>query len=164
MIERRHDHVTRKRVSEMSDEEKTRLLLTSEKTGLPNRRAFDESTETKWVAMGDVNGLKLVNDTYSYAAGDVLIHRKAEAVVEVGLEAYHDKGDEFLFKGNSYQELNDKLSRAQRLLRETPFAVEGMDSRITSIPGTDFSYGIGTNLKEAERSLKHQKELRKAQH
>ena len=163
MVERRKDFVTRKRVSEMSEEEKTRALLTSEKTGLPNRRAFDEHPASEWVAMGDVNGLKALNDTYGYSAGDVLIHRVAEAAIEAELEAYHDKGDEFLFRGESYRDLNEKLSRAQRLLRETPFAVEGMDGRITSIPGTDFSYGIGTTLKEAERSLKHQKELRKTQ-
>jgi GGDEF domain-containing protein len=92
MIERRHDQITRKRVSEMSEEEKIRALLTSEKTDLPNRRAFDEGSETAWVAMGDVNGMKALNDTYGYSAGDVLIHHLAEVVVEVGLDAYHDKG------------------------------------------------------------------------
>jgi hypothetical protein len=43
MIERRVDHATRKRVSEMSVEEMRQALLVSEKTGLPNKRAFDES-------------------------------------------------------------------------------------------------------------------------
>ncbi len=34
--------------------------------------------------------------------------------------------------------------------------------RITTIPGADFCFGIGTDLKEAEVSLKRQKEIRKA--
>jgi hypothetical protein len=36
--------------------------------------------------------MKALNDPYGYSAGDVLIHHLAEVVVEVGLDAYHDKG------------------------------------------------------------------------
>ena len=159
MIERRTDHVTRKRVSEMTQEEMRQALLVSDKTGLPNKRAFDEGRLSPWVAMSDLNGLKALNDEYGYSAGDILIRRFAEVLVDVGVDAYHDKGDEFVFKGESYQELNEKLSQAQSLLRTEPFAVCGMDGRITSMPGADFCFGIGTNLEEAERLLKHQKRL-----
>ena len=161
MTERRTDHVTRKRVSEMSTEEMRRALLVSEKTGLPNRRAFDEGETSPFAAMSDVNGLKMLNDQFGYSAGDVLIQRVADILTEVGLDAYHDKGDEFLCKGKSYKELNRGLSEAQRLLRNQPFAVCGLDGRITTLSGADFCFGIGTNLEEAEMSLKHQKELRK---
>jgi hypothetical protein len=91
----------------------------------------------------------------------VLIKRLAETLISVGLDAYHDKGDEFLCKGKSFQELNQKLSQAQRILSQQPFVVIALDGRITTIAGADFSFGIGTNLLEAERSLKNQKELRK---
>jgi hypothetical protein len=70
MIERRIDHVTRKRVSEMSPEEMRRALLISQKTGLPNRRAFDEGRPSAFVAMSDVNGLKAMNDKYGYNTGE----------------------------------------------------------------------------------------------
>jgi GGDEF domain-containing protein len=159
MIERRTDHVTRKRVSEMTPEEMRQALLVSEKTGLPNKRAFDEGRLSPWVAMSDVNGLKALNDEFGYSAGDILIRRFAEVLAGVGLDAYHDKGDEFIFKGESDEELNEKLSQAQTLLRNEPFAVCGMDGRIASLPGADFCFGIGPNLEEAERSLKHQKRL-----
>lgn len=161
MIERRVDHVNRKRVAEMSPEEMRRALLASEKTGLPNRRAFDEGEASPFVAMSDVDGLKGLNDQYGYSAGDVLIRRFAEVLLSVGLDAYHDKGDEFLCKGKSYAELNLKLSEAQRLLREQPFVVRSVNDRIATINGADFCFGIGTNLTEAEVSLKRQKELRK---
>jgi GGDEF domain-containing protein len=161
MTERRIDHLTRKRVSEMSPDEMRRALLLSEKTGLPNRRAFDEGARSPYVAMSDVDGLKVLNDQFGYSAGDVLIRRFADVLVAVGLEAYHDKGDEFLCKGNSYQELNRRLSEAQRRMREEPFAVNAVDGRITTIEGADFSFGLGTNLEEAEVSLKRQKELKK---
>lgn len=163
MIERRIDHERRKRVSEMSPQEMRQALLVSEKTGLPNKRAFDEREPSLWVAMCDVNGLKALNDGFGYSAGDILIRRLAEVLTTVEVDAYHDKGDEFLCRGSSYNELNQKLSRAQKLLQEEPFAVCGMDGRITSVPEADFCFGIGTNLEEAERSLKHQKELRKVQ-
>jgi GGDEF domain-containing protein len=163
MIERRVDAVTRKRVAEMSPEEMKLALLTSQKTGLPNRRAFDEGGISPWVAMSDVNGLKDLNDRFGYSAGDTLISRFADAIVASGLDAYHNQGDEFLFKGRSYQELNEKLAEVQSLLKTQPFAVQGLDGRITTIPGADFCFGIGTSLEEAERSLKHQKELQRLQ-
>jgi GGDEF domain-containing protein len=106
MTERRKDHITRKRVAQMSPEEMRRALLTSDKTGLPNTRAFDEGEVSPWVAMSDVNGLKALNDEFGYAAGDTLIKRFAEVLVSVGLDAYHDKGDEFLCKGKTFEELN----------------------------------------------------------
>jgi len=163
MTERRTDHLTRKRVEQMSPEEMRRALLISDKTGLPNRRSFDEGPVSPLVAMSDVNGLKALNDEFGYSAGDTLISRFAEVLISVGLDAYHDKGDEFLCKGKSYQELNNKLSQAQRILMQEPFPVLAVDGgRITTIPGADFCFGIGTDLKEAEVSLKHQKELRKA--
>jgi GGDEF domain-containing protein len=162
MTERRTDHSTRKRVAEMSPEEMRRALLVSDKTDLPNKRAFDEGKVSPWVAMSDVNGLKSLNDEFGYSAGDTLIRRFAEVLVSIGLDAYHDKGDEFLCKGESYQDLNNKLSQAQRILRNQPFPALAVDGRITTIPGADFCFGIGTDLKEAEVSLKHQKELRKA--
>ena len=161
MRDRRTDHLTRKRVSEMSPQEMRTALLLSVKTGLPNRRAFDEGDTPAFIAMIDVNGLKALNDSFGYSAGDVLICRLADVLRQVGLDAYHDKGDEFLAKGKSYQDLNGKLLEALGLLRNQPFAVCGLDGRITTISGADFCFGIGTNLEEAEKSLKHQKELHK---
>jgi len=163
MIERRIDHLTRKRVAEMSAEEMRVALLVSAKTGLPNRRAFDEGAPSPFVAMSDVNGLKALNEKFSYSAGDILIRRFAEVLTSVGLDAYHNHGDEFLCKGETFQDLNLKLTQAQRHLREEPFAVCGLDARITTIPGADFCFGIGTNLDEAEASLKRQKELQKVE-
>ncbi len=81
MIERRTDNVTRKRVAEMSPGEMRRALLVSDKTALPNRRAFDEGKTSHWVAIGDVNGLKALNDEYGYSAGDALIRCFAEVLV-----------------------------------------------------------------------------------
>lgn len=160
MIDRRIDHITRKRVSQMSKEEMRRVLLTSEKTGLPNRRAFDEADASPYVAMADVNGLKALNDRYGYSAGDVLIRRFAEILVEVGLDAYHEKGDEFLCRGQSFEELQRKLSHARNLMRLRSFVVHNLDMRKTEFEGADFCFGIGRNQHEAEKKLKREKRIR----
>ena len=75
------------------------------------------------------------------------------------LDAYHDKGDEFLCKGSSFQELNSKLCRAQQLMKQQTFVAESVNGLVATIVGAEFCFGIGPNLKEAERSLKLQKEL-----
>ena len=163
MIERRIDFAKRKRVSEMSPEEMRHALLVSEKTGLPNRRAFDEGRPAPWVAMCDCDGLKAMNDAYGYRAGDTLIHRLAEVLQELGLDAYHNQGDEFIVRGEYYRDLDAQLSEAQLRLRSNPFVVQSVHDAVVPINGTVFSYGIGTNLKEAETSLKRQKEIRKTE-
>lgn len=161
MNERRIDFATRKRVSEMTPEEMRRALLVSDKTGLPNRRAFDEGEASAFVAMSDLDGLKMMNDRYGYSTGDTLIRTFAELLLSMGLDAYHDKGDEFLCKGQSFQELNTKLRKAQHLMKRQTFVAESVNGLVAKIEGAEFCFGIGTNLKEAERSLKLQKELRR---
>ena len=128
MIERRTDNVTRKRVAEMSPEEMRRALSVSDKTDLPNRRAFEEGKAAPWVAISDVNGLKALNDEYGYSAGDALIRSFAEVLVNVGLDAYHDKGDEFLCKGSPIRILIiNSLTKAQRILRQQSFPAFAVD-------------------------------------
>jgi hypothetical protein len=61
--------------------EMRRELLTSEVTGLPNRRAFDEVPPS--VAISDVDGLKAVNDIYGYEAGDALLKAKSQGLFSV---------------------------------------------------------------------------------
>ena len=148
MTERRVDHARRKRVSEMSPEEMRHALLVSEKTGLPNRRAFDEAEPSPWVAMCDCNGLKAMNDNYGFRAGDTLIQRLAEVMKEIDLDAYHNQGDEFIVRGEYFRDLDAKLSEAERRLRCNPFVVHPMNDLVVPINGTVFSYGIGTNLKD----------------
>lgn len=98
----------RQRVAEMSPEEMQRALLTSEVTGLPNRRAFDEAGQAAVVGMSDVDGLNALNRS-GYDAGNALLRAKADALRQAGLDAYHDKGDEFLCRGSDIKELHSKL-------------------------------------------------------
>jgi GGDEF domain-containing protein len=160
--ERRVNLEKRRRVAEMSAKQMARELLTSEATGLPNRRAFDEADVAPAVAMSDVDGLKALNDQYGYAAGNALLKAKAEALRQAGLEAYHDKGDEFLYRGNSIEELWANLERARAILRSLTIVVERTDGGSIHFAGADFSYGVGKDAAEAERGLKSNKDERNA--
>jgi len=144
----------------MSREEMQRELLTSEVTGLPNRRAFGEAGVALAVAMSDVDGLKALNK-YGYEVGDAVLKAKADALRTAGLEAYHDKGDEFLCRGNHIEELVDKLERARAILRDRMIVVKRPDGSTLTVHGADFSYGVGTDIDEAESALRSHKAERK---
>ena len=127
------------------------VVLICALTGLPNREAFDQGKASPFVAVAAVDLMKVFNDFYGNIAGDALLRRLAKILLNVGLDAYHQQGDEFLCKGESREELNVKLSQARKIFRE-PFQVYA-DGRIQPIEGTDFSFRIGTNPEEQEAAL-----------
>src|SRR3989475_12906771 len=96
--ERRVALKKRRHVAEMSPEEMRRELLTSEVTGLPNRRAFEEAGAAPAVPMSHVDGLKALNK-HGYEVGNAVLKAKADALRGAGREAYHDKGDELASRG-----------------------------------------------------------------
>jgi GGDEF domain-containing protein len=159
--ERRVALTKRRYVAEMSPEEMRLELLTSEVTGLPNRRAFNEAGAALAVAMSDLDGLKALNK-YGYEVGNVILKAKAEALREASLEAYHDKGDEFLCRGNDRKELAKKLERARAILRKRTILVELADGSTRPITGADFSYGVGQDIEEAGSRLRSHKAERES--
>jgi GGDEF domain-containing protein/predicted protein tyrosine phosphatase len=127
------------------------IVLMCAITGLPNRQAFDQGKASPFVAIADVERMKLFNEFYGAIAGDALLRRLAKIMIGVGLDAYHQQGDEFLCKGDSREELTSKLSEARRIFQE-PFQVYA-DGRIRTIEGADFSFGIGANFEEEKAAL-----------
>ncbi|MGA3089086.1 MAG: dual specificity protein phosphatase family protein [Terriglobales bacterium] len=132
------------------------VVLISPLTGLPNRQAFDQGKRSPFVAVADVDLMKMFNEFYGPIAGDALLCRLAKILLSVRLDAYHQSGDEFLCKGESRQELTAKLSQAQQLSKE-PFQIYA-DGRIQTIEEADFSYVIGATLEEAETALSRAKQ------
>jgi len=128
-----------------------RVVLISALTGLPNRHAFDEGRASPFVAIADVDLMRVFNDVYGQIAGDALLCRLAKILIGVGLDAYHQQGDEFVCKGESREELHAKLSQARQIFRES-FQVYA-EGRIQTIEGTDFSFEIGTSLEEEKAAL-----------
>ena len=110
------------------------MANTDSMTGVRNKHAYldnealidskIESGELKNVAvvLGDINGLKHVNDTYGHAAGDQLIkdactliceHFKQGAVFRIG-------GDEFavILQGKGYETMHDVMNEFNRKVEE----------------------------------------------
>jgi GGDEF domain-containing protein len=131
------------------------VVLISALTGLPNRQAFEEGAESPFMALADVDLMKVFNDSYGRIAGDVLLRRLAKILISVGLEVYHSRGDEFLCKGESCEELQAGLSKARQIFRGSfQLYAEG---RIQTIEETDFSFGIGATIEEAQAAFREVK-------
>lgn len=165
-VDRRQNVDLRAAVESMSPEEQVKAIYQSDKTGLPNKRAFDwaeiNQGPAKAIGMSDADGLKALNDKYGYAAGDALLKAKAEALQEAGLQAFHDKGDEFMFRGESPEDMNTKLDKAKELLQNRVIRFTGSDGKMHEFSGANFSAGVGSDLESAEAALKTQKAARKA--
>ena len=156
LTERRVALEKRRLVSEMSVEEMRQELLTSQVTGLPNRRAFDEAGASPAVAMADMDGLKALNN-YGYDVGNAILWAMAGILRQVGLQAFHDKGDEFLCRGFDSENLTSKLESARSLLRDHRVVIKRADGSTLDVTGADFSYGVGKDLDEAEAELRRHK-------
>ncbi len=132
-------------------EDLVKPVVVSTLTGLPNRHAFDQGRAAPFVGVVDINQMRMFNESFGPIAGDGLIQRLGKILVGVGLDTFHQQGDEFLCKGESRRELNAKLIRARELFRE-PFEAYA-DGRLQTIEGTDFSFGIGTTFEEGAAAL-----------
>lgn len=155
----------RAELNKMPPEAQQRAIFMSDKTDLPNRRAFDiaqQKGNAKSVAMSDADGLKALNDKFGYGAGDALLKAKADALREAGVEAYHSQGDEFMYRGDSPEDLKTKLGAANDILKNKVIQVETADGKVLKFKGAQFSSGVGDNLGTAETELKANKAEREA--
>lgn len=122
-------------------------------TGLYNRRFFEEEVKRNDVSrnypisivMGDVNGLKLVNDSFGHMAGDKMLKKAAELIVKACREddiVARLGGDEFviLLPKAGKEDAARFIKRVQEEL--TVEKIEGIPISI--------SFGQATKIKEGE--------------
>lgn len=93
---------------QLFNEQLTVIAETDGLTGLNNRLAFDKllneienenDTDKDWfMLMIDLNGLKVVNDTYGHEAGDTLITGSSKVISDV----YGEKGQCFRIGGDEF--------------------------------------------------------------
>jgi GGDEF domain-containing protein len=168
--ERRQNLDYRKKVSEMSFEERASALLTDDLTGIKNRRAYDESEKKPIQGIADVDGLKYANDNLGYDSGDQLLKTIASTLQSVGLDVYRIGGDEIRYQGKNEADLKQKLDKAYDILNEKTIVATKPDGSIVTWKGLGFSYGQskmeGNDLKTAqdeanEKLHEHKKEREK---
>ena len=127
------------------------IALTDDLTGLPNRRCFlslladriRSGTRTARpfaVALVDLDGFKPINDVHGHAAGDQILRqvagRLAKAMAGRGFAARMG-GDEFaiLCDGIGARDAAIALGDEIHAIFAAPFAVEGLDIRLTGACG-----------------------------
>ena len=151
---RRVDLERRKRVSEMTPEEREQALMVDDLTGLKNKRAYEEADRQPVQSLIDVDGLKYVNDTFGHEAGDELLRKVGDALSRaVGEDgnSYHFSGDEFALEGKTHEEVASIAEMAKQILREEPMEFDGRQYT------PDFSYGIGNTMAEADVLMRKDK-------
>jgi len=168
LVDRRQDVATRKTISEMTPEEMRTELLVSQKTGLPNRRAYDESARMGYHAFVDADSLKWINDNMEYKNGEVLLRNIGEALDNevksdiIGSKAYHVHGDEFIVEGRDAAHVNEIMQRVQARLDNAELIYTTPDGTVYRKKGLEVTHGTGKSLDEAERALKKRKVEREA--
>lgn len=138
------------------EEELRYLSFNDPLTGLYNRRFFEaEMTRLDIkrnlpisIVMGDVNGLKLVNDTFGHGAGDELLTKVSNAL-RAGSRAddiiARYGGDEFIMilPKTTKQDANRLISRFKHLISIEKF----------SFANVSVSFGVETKTEESESML-----------
>lgn len=159
--ERRVNMSFRQKVNEMTREELIRALLTDDMTGLPNLRAYVEGEKKPIQVICDLDGLKWVNDTFGYEAGDDMIRTAADCFRRFNVETYRSNasGDEFICQFDSWMEASCCMALVQMSMRKAMFCIDTV-IRGRALKGIGLSYGISTTLQTAESLLKVHKERR----
>jgi diguanylate cyclase (GGDEF)-like protein len=147
-------------------------------TGLPGRRAFEETLTTLSgryaIAMVDIDYFKKVNDEYGHDVGDQVLRFIASRIAETdGARAFRFGGEEFalIFPGASRSEALSALEEKRNEIEKDPFALRGEDrpkkrpKRVEPRPGGPKRLPIKVSAGVAEqggRLLKPEEVLRAA--
>lgn len=134
------------------------VVLVSALTGLPNRQAFEEAPTSAFVAVLNVDFIKIFNDIFGRIAGDMLLRRLGKILLDAGIDTYHSHEDEFLCRGKSREQLCTGLSRAREIFRQG-FELYA-DGRMQLIEGAAFSFGIGETVAAGQSALRKAKAAR----
>lgn len=166
--DRRQDVSMRRKVDEMSQDEMRRALLTSELTGIPNKRAFEERVQANpndHVLYGDLDDFKALNTKYGHEGADQILRGvgaiKAEIAKRMGVAAYHRSGDEFLATHADDAKLKAYGKSVQEALAGATFEITKPDGTVVEHKNVGFSYGTGKDVKLAESKSDEQKAERK---
>ena len=114
-----------------------RMAFRDELTGLPARRALDETLlklgSTYTVAMLDIDHFKQFNDRYGHQVGDQVLRMVGSKMLKVagGGKPYRYGGEEFavVFPGKEVDEALPYLERLRKAIGETPFMLRNRDRR-----------------------------------
>jgi diguanylate cyclase (GGDEF)-like protein len=116
------------------------LAYHDELTGIPGRRAFNESLlsldQSYAIAIVDIDHFKKFNDTYGHDVGDQVLRMVASRLAEVGGEgkAFRCGGEEFaiVFKNTAARDAAEILENLRKTIEKSSFHLRGSDRRSAS--------------------------------
>lgn len=161
--ERRADLTTRKKIDGMTYSELQEALLTNHLTGLPNKRAYEESKKRQVQVSIDVDSLKWINDNFGHQVGDDLLKAVGRALLDhrvSGFYSYHVSGDEFIVQGDDEAWIDAGLGKVSKALKSVTLKHTAPDGTVREMKGIGISYEKGQNLEIAERRLQENKKER----
>jgi len=163
-LERRVDVEGRKAVAAMTPEELKQELLTHEVSGIPNRRAYDESAKKTVQVSVDSDSLKWINDNLGHESGDTLLKAVARTLhEESGGNAYHLSGDEFALQADNPEHANAIMAKVQERLKGATLEATAPDGTILKKTSIEVSHGQGKDLKTADQELRRSKLQRESE-
>lgn len=127
-------------VSELNQDELFELVFKDALTGAYNRLAFEMKDESP-IAIIDLDSLKYINDNVDHRTGDLYLMTLVDMLSTTFQYVYRLSGDEFVVSDKNQKLIEQKLSAIQ-----------------FNFPC--FSFGVGTNVKEADDQLKKSKQYR----
>ncbi len=154
-------------IANSSEEQLEYQLSHDNLTGLPNRYRLNQSiqsvengaTHDYWIAIGDIDDFKKVNDTYGHKCGDYVLKTIGELLDEKSGLLYRWGGEEFIFleKSNrSLLEIKSFLDEKRRKVEGYPFEYDGIKIKITMTFGVSGSYtgkGLNNVFRDADEKL-----------
>lgn len=150
-----------------------KLSYTDSLTKVYNRAYFEEVKQSVnfkenlpiGIIMGDVNGLKVVNDTFGHIEGDKLLKAMADLLGKVVSEKdfiFRWGGDEFilLIPNCDENKCESIIARVMKECKKHNFGLMEMSISLGSSIKKSVNEDIYDNLKEAEEKLYRQKFLK----
>lgn len=147
----------RLRVEDMTDEEMKVALLTSELTGLPNKRAWEDFEKAPVQVSVDADSLAWINDNLGHDLGDVALKATGGALGRQTGQAFHRSGDEFGVGAKVPAEAEQVVGAANEELAKVPIWGVDLEGRPVLVPRLSITWGVGSTFKQADKRMAREK-------
>ena len=157
--DRRRNKDLRKKVEEMSPEERFDAIYMDRLSGLLNRRAMEDLPSRSHTVSTDLDSLKWYNDEMSPETGDQALEATGKAIASVigdsaTVTGFRQGGDEFYVTADTKEEAESIMKEIEEVLSKESLVHE--KKGITK-QGISLTWGIGVDKESADQAMKDAK-------
>jgi hypothetical protein len=140
----------RKKVTDMSWDEVREALFTDYDTGIPNKRAYNESVKSATQMHLECTSLHDNLDLFRRNHRELVFPALAKALHEEDPEnVYYVDGARFKLQADDINRAQAVVERINRRLADCTFTYRATDGKPIECRGLGFSYGVGINEDDA---------------